>query len=152
MLAPAAWAAAPRAPSAGSWADLGAPPLGRASSGSWGDLGVLAEAPPAAPPTPFLAEPAAPSTIVPMHFLDPYATAEPAPSTPPEWLDLECVLAVSPLEPVAARRSSSAPTAIDSLGPIFLSEDVLRTAGPLHPLVLDDSIQPVAFFVTSRRA
>ena len=152
-LAPAAWAAAPRAPSAGSWADLGAPPLGRASSGSWGDLGVLAEAPPApAAPTPFPDAPAALSTVVPMHFLDPYATAEPAPSTPPEWLDLHGVPAISPLEPAAARRSSSAPAAIDSLGPIFLSEDVLRTAGPLHPLVLDDSIQPVAFFETSRRA
>ena len=111
-----------RAPSAGSWADLGAPPPGRESSGSWGDLGVLAE-------------PAALSTVVPAA-----APADPA-LLPPAYLDLAGVPAI--VSPPNMRRVASEP-----YEPLLLDADVLRTAGPIHPLVLDD-VLPVALVQTT---
>ena len=115
-----------RAPSAGSWADLGAPPPGRQSSGSWGDLGVLAE-------------PAALSTVVPTA-----APAEPA-LLPPAYLDLAGVPVPAIVSPPNMRRVASEP-----YEPLLLDADVLRTAGPIHPLVLDD-VLPVALVETPAR-
>ena len=113
-----------RAPSAGSWADLGAPPPGRESSGSWGDLGVLAE-------------PAALSTVVPAA-----APADPA-LLPPAYLDLAGVPVPAIVSPPNMRRVASEP-----YEPLLLDADVLRTAGPIHPLVLDD-VLPVALVQTT---
>ena len=113
-----------RAPSAGSWADLGAPLPGRESSGSWGDLGVLAE-------------PAALSTVAPVA-----APADPA-LLPPAYLDLAGVPVPAIVSPPNMRRVASEP-----YEPLLLDADVLRTAGPIHPLVLDD-VLPVALVQTT---
>ena len=59
-----------RAPSAGSWADLGSQPGGRAPSGSWGDLGD-GPAPFTLPPSPARPVPAPAASFVPPPVVPP---------------------------------------------------------------------------------
>ena len=77
-----------------------------------------------------LAEPAALSTVVPAAALPVEARL------PPAYLDLAGVPAI--VSPPNMRRVASEP-----YEPLLLDADVLRTAGPIHPLVLDD-VLPVA--------
>ena len=60
---------------------------------------------------------------------------------PPAYLDLAGVPAI--VSPPNMRRVASEP-----YEPLLLDADVLRTAGPIHPLVIDD-VLPVALVQTT---